>query len=383
MATKKDTCIAGVLENDSHWTHIPKLERAPEVNRMLDEQSTCVAYRVKSAPISWREVEVGDILIADTKLPAYEKDIVILDYEGVSWLSRCLGGNIRYSGIVLEIRKATTASKRRDDRKKVERITTTEQILARISSEMPKRYAMELTLSGREDATNIAQISKEKVLSSITIGRDMGDVVVPHSVSVQSLLVEEGTNLIITGDLQAREDVIVRGSLSVDGKVKCDDRLYIAGDFQISHLVNCGRLLVGGNVRGRCSIDVKECAAVGGSVDIEGDAISCIDLFVGGDLCTSLWTENATIAGNVKSKGLIHVDNDLSVGRDLRAEEVEAGGSIAVGGTLWSKTVIAAGKTNEIACAKRVRGRIKSGTLRELDPSAMGSIAVLNSCRHR
>jgi len=344
------------------------LEEVTELTRTLGD-TALKAYRVKYIIHPWDRFVAGDILIVNQDQPAYRGDTgVEADGLGSAWFGVYRYGDSHHSGVVVEIRKATTAAKRQLERIKLESLASREQILERIFGELPKREEGSSAFCEKLDRSNLERLPRCQRFSSVTIAGGLGDVIVSNSLRMGTLLVEEGTNLIISGDLKVFEDVIVRGSLSVDGNLECDDRLYVAGDFQTKGFVNCGRLLVGGNLRGRCTIDVKEYAAIGGSVGIEGDAVNCTDLFVGGDLYTFVWAENAVIVGNVKSEGLIHVDNDLSVGRDLRAEEIEAKGKITVGGTLWSKGIISAGKTSEIVCARRLRGRIKSGTLRELDP---------------
>jgi cytoskeletal protein CcmA (bactofilin family) len=350
------------------------LEEVPEVTRTLGDAGL-KAYRVKYILHPWDRFVAGDTLIVNQEQPAYKGDTIVIDmFEGARFRSYQYGDS-HHSGVVVEIRKAskaTAAAERQIERRKQKPIKSAAQIIERIASEMPKREEGYSTFREKFDRSNLDRLPRCHRFSSVTITGGLGDVLVPESLAMGTLLVEEGTNLIVSGSLKVSDDVIVRGSLSVDDKLECDDRLYVAGDFRTKGFVDCGRLLVGGDVQGEFTIAVKEYAAIGGSLDISGggDDIRCKDLFVGGDLCASLWTENAVIARNMKSKGLIHVDNDLSVGRDLRAEEVEAGGRIAVGGTLWSKTVIAASRTSEIVCTRRLRGRVKSGILRELDPSA-------------
>lgn len=333
------------------------LQRIPDLEGLSEKQT---GFRVNWICHGRKEFGAGDILIVDESLFAYRDDIVVIDcgHEAVARTYCASMG--RRSGVVVEIRKPTVSRERAVIRASMKLPSSAVGIRELIDREKLRPTESWHMMSIQSPNLSEAQT---QYFYSVTVAGNMGDVYLPRSLKVGSLLVESGSNLIICGDLVAFDDIVIRGALTVGGKIECDDRLYVSGDLYSGWFVHCGRLLVGGDTYSRLGIDCKEAAVIGGSMEVE--IINCTDLYVAGDLSGLPSLKNASVGGSVKSQ-MIFARGTLTVGQDLRCEyELEAEGDVLVKGTIWSKTRLLAGEGRELRCSKRLRGVVKRGRLIE------------------
>jgi len=344
----------------------PMLERIPDLEGLTDQQA---AFRVNW---TWYRAEhlfvAGDILIIDKSLAGYRGDTVVNDYRIGVEAHDYRGHYDNHDGVVIEVRRATSAISRSSERMNLPPIKSLGEIFQRIDSQAPRPY----------EGYGIQRITSPDLLATrgirahqLTIAGGMGDVYFPGTLFVRNLLVEAGTNLIVSRDLESMEEIMVHGSLTVGGHVTCDDRLNVRGDLDVRGYVHCGRMLVGGDVLVRLGVKAKEDVAIGRS--IRADDIDCRKLFVGGNSEGTMCVKQASIGGSLNSC-IAWIQGDLVVGGNLRCEDdLEVDGDVIVSGTIWSKKNLMAGDTRELRCAKRIRGYVKRGRLIETSTRPHGS----------